>query len=256
MEQVSATAGAGRSVHLLAYGATGAPDRPGTAGRWHHAPSSETWTEEAHRLLATSHSRPGVEFACAVPHPGSVVLPHGDDEGAAVSVRVLADAAYPAVPPSRPARSWPRTWSVRRWTGPGPGCLARPRRRRRGCARPRPPGVPSGRREERPVAVGDLAQGPHETVVPRQVTHMFPRREVPQPDRTVGPPCREQVPRTQEGVSKNAMSSRAAGQQRCPGAISRGLPPASIPPRRGGGRRSRRCSPRRPPGPSSVPRRR
>ncbi|MEU1180908.1 helix-turn-helix domain-containing protein [Streptomyces sp. NPDC005820] len=52
VEQVSSAAGSGMSVHLLAYGASGAPDRPDTSGRWHHAPDPEAWTEEAHRFLA------------------------------------------------------------------------------------------------------------------------------------------------------------------------------------------------------------
>ncbi|WP_416979819.1 helix-turn-helix domain-containing protein [Streptomyces sp. T028] len=66
VEQVRSAAGAGASVHLLAHGVpedgTGGPDRPDPAvpsyPRWHRAPGSEAWTEEAHRFLADDDRLP------------------------------------------------------------------------------------------------------------------------------------------------------------------------------------------------------
>ncbi|MFJ3777509.1 helix-turn-helix domain-containing protein [Streptomyces sp. NPDC090075] len=58
VEQVTSAVGAGTSVHLLAHGLSGAAGRPDGSGRWHHAPGSEAWTEEAHRFLAADDRLP------------------------------------------------------------------------------------------------------------------------------------------------------------------------------------------------------
>ncbi|MFD2686971.1 helix-turn-helix domain-containing protein [Streptomyces phyllanthi] len=71
--QVRSAADAGTSVHLLAYGAEGALQRPETSCRWHHVPSPEAWTEEAHRLLAADARLPR-EPASPVPRLRNALL--------------------------------------------------------------------------------------------------------------------------------------------------------------------------------------
>ncbi|NUS85546.1 MAG: helix-turn-helix domain-containing protein [Streptomyces sp.] len=66
LEQMRSAAGAGTSVHLLAYGiparACGTLDGSDPAAsvrlRWHRAPSREAWTDEARRLLAADGQVP------------------------------------------------------------------------------------------------------------------------------------------------------------------------------------------------------
>ncbi|MCZ9340185.1 GntR family transcriptional regulator, partial [Streptomyces sp. TRM76130] len=75
LEEVRAAAGAGVTVHALAYGLPPEardllrqPDAvPPPRVRWHHAPGLAAWTDEVHRLLSTD-AEPPRESAPA-PHP-------------------------------------------------------------------------------------------------------------------------------------------------------------------------------------------